>query len=56
MKQVFSEYGVPKTVMSDRRAQFSSNKFNAFENQYYFDHTTLSPKYPQSNGMIEAMV
>ena len=50
MKQVFSEYSVPKTVMSDRGPQFSSKELKAFSNQYCFNHITSSPKYPQRNG------
>ena len=56
MKWVFSRDGVPKTVMSDRGPQFSSEEFKAFANQYCFDHTTSSLRYLQSNGMIEQMV
>ena len=48
LKQVFSEYGVPKTVMSENGPQFAS--------QYCFDHITSSPRYAQSNGIIERMV
>lgn len=56
LKQVFSEYGVPKTVMSDNGPQFASKEFEAFANQYCFDHISSSPRYPQSNRMIERMV
>ena len=56
LKQVFSEYGVPQTVMTDNGPPFSSKEFAAFANQYCFDHVTSSPRYPQSNGFIEDMV
>ena len=56
LKQEFSEYGIPKTVMSDNGPQFASKEFEAFASQYCFDHITSSPRYPQSNGMIERMV
>ena len=56
LKQVFSEYGVPQTVMTDNGPPFSSKEFAAFANQYCFDHVTSSPRYPQSNGFIERMV
>ena len=56
LKQVFSEYGVPQTVMTDNGPPFSSKEFAVFANQYRFDHTTSSPHYPQSNGFIERMV
>ena len=56
LKQVFSEYGVPQTVMTDNGPPFSSKEFAAFANQYRFGHITSSPRYPQSNGFIELMV
>ena len=56
LKQVFSEYGFPKTVMSDNGPPFSSKEFENFANKYCFDHITSSPRYPQSNGLVERMV
>ena len=54
LKQVFS--GVPKTVMTDNGPPFSSKEFDSFACKYCFDHLTSSPRYPQSNGLIERMV
>ena len=56
LKQVFSEYGVPQTVMTDNGPPFSLKEFAAFANQYPFDHIMSSPCYPQSNGFIKHMV
>ena len=56
LKQVFSEYGVPKTVMSDNGPQFGCKEFRSFARQYCFSHLTSSPRYPQSNGMVERMI
>ena len=56
LKQVFSEFGVPQSVMTDNGPPFSLKEFTAFANQYHFDHITSSPRYPQSNGFIERMV
>ena len=56
LKQVFSEYGVPKTVISDNGPPFSSKEFENFTIKFCFDHITSSPRYPQSSGMIERMV
>jgi len=56
LKQVFREYGVPQTVMTDNGPLLSSKEFAAFANQYHFHHITSSPRYPQSNGFIERVV
>ena len=53
MKLVFSEYGVPKTVISDRGPQFSSKELKAFASLYCFDHIKSSP---QGNGFIKQMI
>ena len=53
---MFSEYGIPQTVVTDNGPPFSSKEFAAFANQYCLDHITSSPCYPQSNGFIERMV
>ena len=53
LKQVFSEYGVPKTVMSANGPRLSSKEFAAFASQYHFHLIISSSCYPQSNGFIE---
>ena len=42
--------------MSDNGSQFSSHEFQEFSRQWNFKHNTSSPKYPQSNGKVEAAV
>ena len=56
LKQVFSEYGIPKTLMSDNGPPFSSKEFRDFARKYNFTCINSSPRYPQSNGLIERMV
>ena len=56
LKRVFSEFGVPQTVMTDNGPPVLVKEFAAFANQYRFHHITSSPRYPQSNGFIERMV
>ena len=53
MKSLFAEQGVPQRVISDNGGHFSSDAFRRFADQWYFDHVTSSPHYPQSNGFIE---
>lgn len=55
MKQIFSEYGVPRVVRSDNGPHFDVQAFKDFAMQFDF-HTTSSPHYARSNGFIEAQV
>jgi len=56
LKEIFSEHGIPETLISDNGPQFSAAEFKEFAQEYGFDHTTSSPLYPQSNGFIERCV
>lgn len=53
---VFSRQGIPNTVMSDNGPEFSSESFKLFSEMWKFQHTTSSPRYPQSNGQVERAV
>ena len=56
LKSQFAGHGIPETCMSDNGSQFSSDEFRGFSRQWNFKHNTSSPKYPQSNGKVEAAV
>ena len=56
LKTIFAEYGIPAVVYTDQGTQFGSEEFRAFAVQYRFQVQHSSPRYPQSNGFIEAMV
>ena len=56
LKSVFSQHGIPETVRSDNGPQYSSQEFARFANSYEFNHTTNSPRFPQSNGQVERTV
>ena len=47
---------VPATVYTDQGTLFLSQEFKQFALQYRFEVQHSSPRYPQSNGFIEAMV
>ena len=42
--------------MSDNGPQFDAQAFDDFAKSYNFEHTTSSPEYPQSNGLVERTV
>lgn len=56
LKEIFAEHGTPEKVISDNGPQYSSSKFQEFADDWNFQHTTSSPRYPQSNGFIERQV
>uniref|UniRef100_A0A8P4K6X5 Integrase catalytic domain-containing protein n=1 Tax=Dicentrarchus labrax TaxID=13489 RepID=A0A8P4K6X5_DICLA len=56
MKAIFSRYGVPSEAFTDNGPQFSNTKFRQFADEWDFVHTTSSPHYPQSNGLVEKSV
>ena len=53
---IFAQYGVPDTLVSDNRSQFSSEEFCRFATHWGFEHITSSPRYRQSNGKAENAV
>ena len=55
LKQIFSEYGIPKTIVTDGRPQFNK-KFQNFAKTWHFQHIKSSPSHPQSNGLAERFV
>ncbi|GFS26222.1 Pol polyprotein [Elysia marginata] len=56
MKMNFSQHGIPEIVISDNGAQFTSQEFKTFSQEWNFNHITSSPHYPQANGALERAV
>ena len=56
LKTIFSEYGLPEELVSDKGTQFTSEQYTSFAEEYNIKITHSSPRYPQSNGFIESMV
>ena len=55
-KSIFARHGIPSEVISDNGLQYSSKDFSLFAKQWEFKHTTVSPLYPQANGLVEKEV
>ena len=56
LRQTFCRTTIPDVLWSDCGPQFTANIFKTFATQWGFSHLTSSPRYPQSNGKIEATV
>ncbi|UYV84257.1 K02A2.6-like, partial [Cordylochernes scorpioides] len=59
LKSIFARHGTPETVRSDNGPQFQKvlgSEFSNFSKEWFFKHITSSPKFPQSNGFIEAII
>ena len=56
LAELFAEHGIPEKVVSDNGPQYDCEKFRTFSHTWGFNHTTSSPRYPQSNGFIERTI
>ena len=52
-KLICSEYGWPETIVSDNGPCYTSEVFTNLMSEYYINHITSSPHYPQSNGLAD---
>ena len=55
-KKVFSQFGIPKELITDNSSEFSSHKFRSFSKTWDILHKAISPHYHQSNGLAERSV
>ncbi|XP_062519247.1 uncharacterized protein K02A2.6-like [Corticium candelabrum] len=56
LKSVFARHGIPDILRSDNGPQYTAWETKEFANAYGFVMITSSPRYPQSNGIMERMV
>ena len=55
-KKIFSQYGIPKELITDNRPEFTSHHFKKFTKSWDFKHQTVSPHYHESNGLVERSI
>lgn len=52
-EQIFTRFGVPRELVTDQGAQFTSKLITALMNYYKIRHRKSSPYHPQANGQAE---
>ncbi|XP_059073513.1 uncharacterized protein LOC131874247 [Cryptomeria japonica] len=52
-EEIFTRYGVPREIVTDQGAQFTSTLIIALFNEYNVKHRKSTPYHPQVNGQAE---
>ena len=52
-REIFSNYGVPSEILTDRGKSFLGSGVQEFVRKYQVNHLKTSPYHPQTNGMVE---
>lgn len=55
LMEVFARFGLPSELVSDNGPQFVASEMEQFLKRLGIRHTRSSPRYPQSNGMVERL-
>ncbi|GJZ82831.1 reverse transcriptase domain-containing protein, partial [Tanacetum coccineum] len=53
LKSLFSRFGAPRAIISDRGTHFCTNKFAKVMSKYGVTHHLLTPYHPQTSGQVE---
>ena len=56
LRMVFATHGLPRKVVTDNGASFTSEEFRAFMSENGITHVTTAPYHPSSNGLAERAV
>ena len=56
IRKAVSLFGRPDEIVSDNGPQYIAKPFQDFVHKWGIQHTTSSPRFPQSNGFIERQV
>ena len=52
-KNIFSKFGVPRTLISDGGTHFCNRQLNSVLSRYRVRHKVATPYYPQTNGQAK---
>ena len=55
-KAIFAKYSIPKQIISHNGPEFAAAAYRQFCNEWDIIHTTSSPRYPQSNRLVERTI
>ncbi|GKB77229.1 reverse transcriptase domain-containing protein [Tanacetum coccineum] len=53
LKSLFSRFGSPRAIISDRGTHFCNDKFARVMSKYGVTHRLSTPYHPQTNGQVE---
>ncbi|CAH8535475.1 unnamed protein product [Dicrocoelium dendriticum] len=56
LRRLFSQHGIPETLVTDNGSQFTSSQFAEYCAQHGITHLRSPPFHPQSNGQAERFV
>ena len=53
LKEMFSRFGIPRTIISDNGTHFCNRSFEALMRKYEISHKLSTPYHPQTSGQVE---
>lgn len=56
LRRLFAAYGLPKLLVSDNAAGFTSSEFSSFLQRNGVQHVKTAPYHPSSNSAVERLV
>ena len=53
-EEIFVRFGIPREIITDQGAQFTSKLVQEIANKYKIKHQKSTPYHPQANGQVES--